>query len=89
MLELITGCKPNQALSLGVLTDVAADVEVAITTVEQAAAHSNGAISRTQDHLGFPAGQPGWMLVDFDRDGMPAGREGAAGRRRGAMEADR
>lgn len=70
--RLIEGCKPDQALSLGVLLDVAPNVSLRIVTDGQAKAHPNGAIPRTQDHLGFLRAQPGWMLLDFDRDGMPA-----------------
>lgn len=73
--DLINGMKPEQALSLGrIITGVgAAEPYKSVYCVARGMLNSNdpATIARTQDFIRYVAGEPGFMLIDFDQKGMP------------------
>ena len=68
--ELIGELRSDQAIALGALrADLPERVEV--TTKDKLNGGDPTLIARTEDFLRFEAGQPGFVLLDFDTKGMP------------------
>ena len=63
-------CRTDQALALGRLrSDIADKVDIVVKKKLDGAAV--GTIARTKDYIGYRDGAPAWVLIDFDRKGMP------------------
>jgi putative DNA primase/helicase len=77
--EIITKLSPKQAITCGKLIDepIGHTVQVASKDLlaQTIAAYPEQDFShirtRTRDRFEFPAGRPGWMLLDIDLKGMP------------------
>jgi hypothetical protein len=69
--EIINSAASHVAISLGVLKGVANGHAVPIVA-RAAWGEGSNALTRTLDHMHFRAGWPAWVLLDFDRKGMPA-----------------
>jgi hypothetical protein len=67
----IEDIKPNQAITLGVLRPDLPDA-VKVVTAKNLNGHA-GIIARTQEHLHYSPGQPGFLLFDHDTKTMPVG----------------
>jgi hypothetical protein len=76
--DLIDHMASCNALVLGSLsTSTALGTTLRVVTAKALkgvpeAQRGTSTISRTREYLAFVAGQPGWLLVDHDRKGMPA-----------------
>jgi hypothetical protein len=72
---LIDPMPSDQVLVLAPIKDVAPGTRVEVITAnalrQRPADQRQGVISRTRDYFQFPAGGPGWMLVDTDLKGAP------------------
>jgi hypothetical protein len=73
---LIDSLGSSNALALGSIVGVTPGTIVRVVTAKALknvpeAQRGTAVISRTREYLPFMAGQPGWMLIDFDRKGMP------------------
>ena len=69
--EEITGLKPNEALATGSLRPDLPDRVKVVTKSKLNGADHPGIIARTQDYIGYRAGEPALDLIDFDTKGMP------------------
>jgi hypothetical protein len=73
--DLVENMKPNQALSLGRITQgigaQAVPQEVLCVSKKNLDQKDPRVICRTQEYVGYVTGQPGWMVLDFDQKGMP------------------
>jgi hypothetical protein len=65
-----TECRTDQALALGRLrSDIADKVDIVVKKKLDGAAV--GTIARTKTYIGYRDDAPAWVLIDFDRKGMP------------------
>jgi hypothetical protein len=67
---LLKGCTSHNALALGAMRD-GTDDKVNVVTVD-ALKDNPGAIARSRKHFEFRKKTPAYVLLDFDRKGMPA-----------------
>jgi len=68
--ELINEMTSECALALGTIDGIEQNESVRVT-MQSRLRGFDGVIARDKDHLHFDAGQPGFLLVDFDKKGMP------------------
>jgi hypothetical protein len=67
----IARLKPNEALATGSLRPNLPDRVKVVTKSKLNGADHPGIIARTQDYIGYRAGEPALDLIDFDTKGMP------------------
>ncbi len=80
--SILTRVGEDKAICLGRLISEVADKVPLVTEKRRRQSAKKDAISRTQEYLRFVEGEPAFMLIDFDRKGMPqdiAARVDAAG----------
>ncbi len=69
---VVAAMTPDQALALGRLrADLPDTVPVATRRALARGGAGDGAIARTRDHIDYAPGEPAFVLLDFDRKGLP------------------
>jgi hypothetical protein len=68
---LIEGLRTNQAIALGALRDDLPDRVTVVTKGKLNGSAAPNIIARTANDITYRAGQPGFILKDFDTKGMP------------------